>query len=118
MTTIPEIKSSLRRTIELAQAATAGEWHAVNTRLKPSGSESFVNANGVRIVVPRTDVKNGCFIPMKQQFGTASFIANARSVDESMARALLAAIEDFEILANDGAVAGIRGLHRIREAWQ
>jgi len=90
MTQLTEIKASLSRTIELAQAATPGEWMSYAS----DGFPVVCERNGA----PGVDAVASCKMnrPKEEQCGNAAHIANACNTSERSARALLAAIEHNE----------------------
>ena len=108
MKTVTEIKASLRRTIELAQAATPPLWdtHEISWR---------VNAGKIIVADMMTTTSH-------DRDSDAAHIANACNLSEPIARALLAAIEHNEeclksFNPNIKADATVR-LEAIIAAWQ
>jgi hypothetical protein len=106
MTTIEDIKQQVREIIELADKATQKEWHAVELTVYADSGEVACTATTGRTV--EDDRHN------------AHFITACRNLTPKMARALLMAIENLELIHESspmGEYAAWDALETIRREW-
>lgn len=98
MTTIDQIKQQCREIIELAEKATPGPWIVVGEKTGQCGVLQNIEDNPDHVILD-----GGSYLYQKD----AQFIAAARSFTPQAARALLGAIEMFELLHASSALDAI-----------
>jgi hypothetical protein len=108
--TIEDIKTELREIIELSDEATPGPW---NSR------EKFKHS--FELFEPRIWLGGSSSLPPGQQKHNAAFCATSRNLTPKIARALLTAIYNLELIHESspmGKYAAWDALETIRREWE
>ena len=112
--TIEDIKTELRKIIELEKTATPGDWQHGGS-LTPKNSLDIV----YRTPNDRSSARGFIVGKSKQDIQDASFIAASRNLTPKMAKALLAVIDNLEFAASKlKSNLAKDDLETIRREWE